>query len=106
MGAGVALSGQPPKTTADTWFLGRRAELSRFEEWLSSPASPLLAVVGPPGMGKSALLRAFAQRAEELGWSALRLGAPGTDIPEVLPDRTPAAPLRPCVTFWDPDGTL
>ncbi len=105
-GAGVALSGRPPEPTAEPSFLGREAELSRFEDWLFSPVSPLLAVVGPPGMGKSALLQAFAQRAEELGWSALRRGAPGTDSPEVSVDPMPVASLRPCVTFWDPAGTV
>lgn len=56
-----------------SWFVDRAAELARFEQWLTidSLRPPLLHIVGPPGMGKSALLHAMARYACSLGWAAI-----------------------------------
>ena len=53
-------------------FVGREHELQQFEQWLvQSPSSlEILDVHGPGGVGKSALLRAFARRARQLGREA------------------------------------
>ena len=46
-------------------FVNREEELRRFESWLCGD-SPLLAVTGPGGVGKSALLRACADRLDAM----------------------------------------
>ena len=46
-------------------FVGRRAELRRFARALDSPASRVLWLFGPGGIGKSALLTAMMRRAAE-----------------------------------------
>jgi hypothetical protein len=50
-------------------FVGRRAELDLFAQALAdpSPAFTVLFVQGPPGVGKSTLLRMFASMAAERG---------------------------------------
>src|SRR5438046_2628663 len=50
-------------------FVGRARELAVFERWLaaSGPLPELLSVSGRGGIGKSALLRAFARRAQQAG---------------------------------------
>ncbi|MFI5265941.1 MAG: BTAD domain-containing putative transcriptional regulator [Chloroflexota bacterium] len=52
-------------------FVGRRAELDAFERWLSEDSGEpaLLNVYGPGGVGKSALLRAFAREGARAGRS-------------------------------------
>jgi hypothetical protein len=47
-------------------FIGRKEELAAFDEALGNGGGVLF-VHGPGGIGKSALLRCFAQRAEEAG---------------------------------------
>jgi hypothetical protein len=49
----------------DELFVGRGRELAGFDEWLSAapPAPAILDVSGRGGIGKTALLRAFARRA-------------------------------------------
>src|SRR5712692_5917282 len=53
----------------DESFVGRATELAAFERWLAAGAQApeLLDVSGRGGVGKSALLRAFARRARALG---------------------------------------
>jgi hypothetical protein len=53
----------------DELFVGRRRELAGFDEWLSAgpPAPAILDVSGRGGIGKTALLRAFARRARRRG---------------------------------------
>lgn len=67
-------------------FVGRRAELEGFggllEGLTARPAA--IYVSGPPGIGKSALLRAFAREARARGFAALRLdlgGLAGSSVP-------------------------
>jgi hypothetical protein len=48
-------------------FVGRVAVLDLFDTMLADPASSILWVFGPGGIGKSALTRAVAARAEEFG---------------------------------------
>lgn len=63
-------------------FVGRRAELALFEQALTDPTSAfaVLFVQGPPGVGKSALLRMFATRAAAQGRRVVAL-----DLREVEP---------------------
>ncbi len=53
----------------DELFVGRERELAEFEQWLTAerPTLELLNVSGRGGVGKSALLRAFARTAPRLG---------------------------------------
>ncbi|MFC4857904.1 AAA family ATPase [Actinophytocola glycyrrhizae] len=53
-------------------FVGRKEELAAFDEALCGDGGVLF-VHGPGGVGKSALLRRFAQRAEEAGRTVLTL---------------------------------
>jgi hypothetical protein len=50
-------------------FVGREAELAASEQWLTATtgATSIRYVRGHGGLGKSALLRAFARRARALG---------------------------------------
>lgn len=48
-------------------FVGREAELAELERYLVEPGAGVLFVQGPLGIGKSALLAAFAARCEQLG---------------------------------------
>ncbi|MDA8145036.1 MAG: BTAD domain-containing putative transcriptional regulator [Thermaerobacter sp.] len=64
-------------------FVGREALREWFATWLTTDAPPaLLAVHGPGGVGKSALLRAFARQAARQGWAVRVLDA--RDVPDVL----------------------
>jgi len=62
-------------------LVGREAELARAASFLDSAAERLqaLAVVGPPGIGKTTVLRAAAQRAEELGRPVLSARPTGAE---------------------------
>lgn len=50
-----------------TPFVGRHAELTELDRYLADPGASVLFVHGPLGIGKSALLKAFAARCDELG---------------------------------------
>lgn len=58
-------------------FVGRAAEMERFRRWLLSDADDpaLLVVRGPGGVGKSTLLRAWADMARRLGNPVLLIDA-------------------------------
>ena len=60
-------------------FVGRTAELSRLEGMLRSPEPGVVFVSGPSGVGKSTLLRRFAERAAASGAAVTLLDA--RDIP-------------------------
>ncbi len=63
-------------------FVGREAELSRFQALLADPDEPRVVYVhGPGGIGKTALLHQFAWLAEQAGRRRVWL-----DGPEVPPD--------------------
>lgn len=59
-------------TTSETsgWrhLIGRRAELTFFEENLSDQSAQIIEVAGDPGIGKTSLLEAFAVTADRLGF--------------------------------------
>lgn len=64
----VAPSAVPRQLPSDApHFVGRERELSRLETWLNppdgSPPTPVVAICGPPGAGKSALALHAAHRA-------------------------------------------
>lgn len=103
--AGAVLgSREAAKIGAATPLVGRAMERARFEEWLSSSASPLLIVIGPPGMGRTSLLQAFAERAEELGCLPLWCDARVMPrIEEAHEEGQSPLPLQR-VVFWDSDG--
>ena len=57
-------------------FAGRHAELARLTELLADdPAASVVLLHGPGGIGKSTLLREFARRAAELGWTPVIVDA-------------------------------
>ena len=60
-------------------FVGRARELALFEDWLAAdtPAPEVLTVSGRGGVGKSALLRAFARLAQQLEKPVVLLEYPG-----------------------------
>lgn len=60
-------------STEGRLFVGRTAEMARFDQWLSARSAPrvLLQITGSRGVGKSALLRAFAHRARQLGYRTI-----------------------------------
>lgn len=60
-------------------FVGRHSERERFEQYLGDDQRRLLHVCGVAGIGKSALLRQFGRRADELGWRLLRLDGAALD---------------------------
>jgi hypothetical protein len=49
-------------------FVGRAAELDVFSTWLTAGSFSVLWVYGPGGIGKSTLLRAFAEAARNAGY--------------------------------------
>jgi hypothetical protein len=84
-------------------FVGREAELELFRTALAAETPPftVLYVHGPGGIGKSALLDAFAGLAEDAGLAVARLDARELDrAPEALraavlgPERGDGAPRR------------
>ncbi len=103
--AGAVLgSNEAAKIGAATPLVGRAVERAQFEEWISSSSSPLLIVVGPPGMGKTSLLRAFAARAEELGWLPSWCDAPAMGRTEEAREKGQSSSALRRVVFWDSDG--
>lgn len=62
-------------------FVGRRAELDLFAEAIAADVPPfaVLAVHGPGGVGKSALLARYAHLAEEAGRTVVRLDGRAVD---------------------------
>jgi hypothetical protein len=66
-------------------FVGRKEELAAFDEALCGDGGVLF-VHGPGGVGKSALLRRFAQRAEEAGRTVTMLLDPSPAAFPVLAD--------------------
>jgi hypothetical protein len=72
-------------------FVGRDEELARFVRLLEAPDPGLLAVHGPAGVGKTTLLRRFADVAVERGVTLLSLDA--RDLPSA-PDAVEAAFAR------------
>jgi hypothetical protein len=75
-------------------FVGRARELAVFRAALAEPERPLtvLYLTGPGGIGKSSLLRRFAQEAEAAGRKVLAIDARGLECtPEVFLARTEKA---------------
>lgn len=74
--------GERLRTVRSARFVGRRAELDLFAQALADPSSgfTVLFVEGPPGIGKSTLLRMFAAMAAEQGRRVVSL-----DLREVEP---------------------
>ena len=54
-------------------FVGRAEQLDLFTTWLTDGSFSLLWVYGPGGIGKSTLLRAFAQAAGNPGYLLARV---------------------------------
>ena len=80
--AGVAHWEELLEGVEEELFVGREALREWFAAWLTTDAPPaLLAVHGPGGVGKSALLRAFARQAARQGWAVRTLDA--RDVPDV-----------------------
>src|SRR5919106_714710 len=55
------------------FFVGRERELSVFRSWLASGEAAILAVSGPSGIGKTALLAAFEREAGVSGRPTVRV---------------------------------
>jgi transcriptional regulator with XRE-family HTH domain len=63
--------------SSDEWqlpLLGRAAELAMLDGHLAGHGTPVLLLAGPPGMGKSRLLREASRRAGAAGWTVLEGG--------------------------------
>jgi hypothetical protein len=73
----LATVGQRLRQARQRWFLGRDGELDLFRAALGAPQPPfsVLHVHGPGGVGKSALLRAFADEARTAGAVTVPLDA-------------------------------
>lgn len=56
-------------------FVGRAAELARFDRMLAGQAEPVWFLHGPGGIGKTTLLAEFARRAEAAGRIVLEIDA-------------------------------
>jgi hypothetical protein len=88
-------------------FVGRAQELAFFGAWIDGrePATAVLAVHGPAGIGKSTLLRRFADDAATAGLRVLAVDA--RDLPPVpgglatALDPLRAAPAGPAVLLID-----
>jgi ABC-type glutathione transport system ATPase component len=65
----VGSIGEAVSQLQEYFFVGRQSELDNFRTWLSvkTRIPEVLALSGPSGVGKSALLRAFKRIAEESG---------------------------------------
>jgi AAA ATPase domain len=72
-----ATVGQRLRQARHRWFLGRTGELELFCSALDAPEPPfsVLHVHGPGGVGKTALLRAFADAARSAGATVVPLDA-------------------------------
>ncbi|HEV7128248.1 MAG TPA: AAA family ATPase [Ktedonobacterales bacterium] len=66
----------PPRAVAVAAgpLVGRRRELASIEELLSGGVSRALLLAGEPGIGKSRLLRAAAERGRATGWTVIESG--------------------------------
>lgn len=56
-------------------FIGRQAELARFERMLAGLGEPVWFLDGPGGIGKTTLLSALARRAEQAGRIVIEIDA-------------------------------
>lgn len=97
----MASVGERLSRTRERAFIGRAEELSRFGAALAGdPQAPFaFYVVGPGGIGKSALLRCLADRARAAGRPILELD--GRFV-----SRDPADFERAAATFLDVPGTV
>ncbi len=71
-------------------FVGRKAELERFEEFLLDRAGQMAIVVGQAGMGKTWLVErmaAFAQEHSDLNCGCVRYELTSNDSPDVVMER-------------------
>src|SRR4051812_34518970 len=75
LGPSGRATGEAIQALEDESFVGREQELAFFEDWLAREviAPEILNLSGHGGVGKSALLRAFARIARRMGRPALLL---------------------------------
>jgi tetratricopeptide (TPR) repeat protein/DNA-binding XRE family transcriptional regulator len=71
VGASGGVAAPLPRGTGPPPLVGRTCELALLERHLVGEGPPLLLLAGEPGIGKSRLLRAAAQRATGHGWRVL-----------------------------------
>ncbi|MCF4136609.1 ATP-binding protein [Streptomyces sp. Tue 6430] len=89
--SGLATAGGDAPTGELSWFfVGRTKERDRIAWWLASTGHGLLAVTGPPGCGKSALL---GHLSSSVGPSAASSGADGASRHEPWADDVPRPQL-------------
>ena len=84
-----------PPRVADEPFFNRTTEVAVMDRWLdlASDGTPRIGIVGGgPGVGKSRLLRALADRAQRRGFRVLRASG-YYETPPLLPVLTAMAPL-------------
>ena len=67
-------------------FVGRRSELSRFDDLLAGDPVRIVYVTGVGGIGKSTLLREVARRGSSDGYGVVWLD--GRDLPRFRPCST------------------
>jgi hypothetical protein len=90
---------QRPTEEPRRTIVGRHRELAELERYLAGSESSVLYVRGPLGIGKTALLSAFATRCEQLGcpafWIDARTSAPTeqTVVSALTDSRTSRHPL-------------
>ncbi len=93
------------------YFVGREDELQALRDFVADPSPGVLLVTGPPGIGKSFLLRKFIQELREsvpgarTVWGRVKLVVKG-----ILKGQLPVALGKPIVVHhrlavvWDPLG--